>query len=87
MDQFLKFVSQPGFMVPIMVIVIVLKGTALWKAASRKQLFWFVIMSIFNSVGILEILYIFWLNRYELGDNKKILAFLDEKIGKKLKIP
>jgi len=87
MDQFLKFVSQPGFAIPIMIIVLVLKGVALWKAACRRQFFWFVIMSIFNSVGLLEILYIFWLNRYELGNNQKILTFLDEKIGKKLKIP
>lgn len=35
------------------------KGIALWKAAGNKDLKWFIALLIINSVGILEILYIY----------------------------
>ena len=35
------------------------KGLALWHAGRRGQPWWFVIMLIVNTVGILEIIYLF----------------------------
>ena len=35
------------------------KGIALWKSAQKRDLVWFVILLIFNTLAILEILYIF----------------------------
>lgn len=35
------------------------KAVALWKAARNNHLAWFIILMIFNTVGLLEILYIF----------------------------
>jgi hypothetical protein len=35
------------------------KGVALWKAAHRNQKGWFVALLIFNTMGILPIIYIF----------------------------
>lgn len=35
------------------------KGIALWKAAQRNASAWFIIMLILNTLGILEIIYIF----------------------------
>lgn len=35
------------------------KGIALWKAARRGDLRWFVALLVVNTLGILEILYIF----------------------------
>jgi len=34
------------------------KGIALWKAARNKQITWFVCFLIFNTIGILPILYL-----------------------------
>jgi len=34
------------------------KGLALWKSAKLKQKTWFIIMFIFNTAGILEIIYL-----------------------------
>ncbi len=34
-------------------------GVALWKSAQRKDKWWFVILLITNTLGILEIIYIF----------------------------
>ena len=35
------------------------KGVALWKAAKNGHKHWFVVLLILNTVGILEIVYIF----------------------------
>lgn len=35
------------------------KGAALWKAAKNDHKAWFVILLLVNTIGILEILYIF----------------------------
>lgn len=35
------------------------KGLALWNAARNSQKSWFMIMLVVNTVGILEILYLF----------------------------
>ncbi len=35
------------------------KGLALWHAGRRGQPWWFVIMLVINTVGILEIIYLF----------------------------
>ena len=34
------------------------KGVALWKAARRDQPLWYIVILVFNTAGILEILYI-----------------------------
>jgi len=39
------------------------KGIALWKAGNNKQLAWYICMFIFNTAGILEIIYIFAFSR------------------------
>lgn len=38
------------------------KAVAMWKSARRGQLAWFVCIAVFNTVGILPIIYLF-LNR------------------------
>jgi hypothetical protein len=39
------------------------KGLALWKCGKNNQLVWFVCIFIFNTVGILPILYILFFQR------------------------
>jgi methionyl-tRNA synthetase len=44
---------------------IVLKGYALWHAAKLGQIWWFVALLIFNTLGILELVYIvFFLKKW-----------------------
>jgi hypothetical protein len=38
---------------------LVWKGVALWKAARRDQPLWYIALLIFNTAGILDMLYIF----------------------------
>ena len=35
------------------------KGVALWRSANKKDKWWFIILLLVNTLGILEILYIF----------------------------
>ena len=35
------------------------KLVALWKSARKGSLIWFIVLAIFNTVGVLPILYIF----------------------------
>lgn len=35
------------------------KGVALWKAARNQDKVWFIVLLLFNTVAVLEILYIF----------------------------
>jgi hypothetical protein len=42
------------------IIVIVLKGYALWHAARRDEKVWFIVLLVVNTVGILELVYLFF---------------------------
>jgi len=67
-----------GVSTPLLLIIIVWsllwKGLALWHAGRRGQPWWFVIMLVINTVGILEIIYLFVVCKLgfsELFKNKK----------------
>ena len=47
------------WLIPLMVWAAVWKGIALWKAGKNQHLTWFILMFIFNTAGILPIVYIF----------------------------
>jgi len=44
------------------------KGLALWHASRRGQPWWFVILLIVNTVGILEIVYLFVVLKLKFGE-------------------
>lgn len=39
------------------------KGVALWRAGRNAHLVWFIVLFIFNTLGILPIIYIFAFSR------------------------
>jgi len=41
------------------------KGLALWRAARRKDKIWFIVLLVINTLGILEILYLFVFTKRE----------------------
>tara|TARA_Y100000310_G_C20332697_1_gene646035 strand:+ start:96 stop:401 length:306 start_codon:yes stop_codon:yes gene_type:complete len=63
----------------ISIWTLVWKGFALWKSAQKKSIPWFIILLIFNTVGILEILYIFIFSKISFRNKK----FSFEKSKKK----
>jgi len=54
------------------------KGWSLWLAARKSQKIWFVCLLIVNTLGLLEILYIFIFSKGKL-ESKKILSTEEEK--------
>ena len=58
------------YKVPIILIVgiweIIWKSQALWKSAQKEQKIWFICILIFNTLGLLPIIYLL-INKY----NKK----------------
>lgn len=60
--SFLPLQTNPQFIYIFFVLLLwelIWKGIALWKAARESQKYWFIVMLILNTVGILPILYIF----------------------------
>ncbi len=50
------------------------KGLALWHSARRAQPWWFVILLVVNTVGILPIIYLFAIAKLKLSElfSKKV---------------
>lgn len=64
--QATAFLNNPIVLVILAVLAIwalVWKGIALWKAARNGSKAWFVVMLVLNTVGILEIIYIFYFSK------------------------
>jgi len=48
------------------------KGYAVWTAVKKDQKVWFVALLIFNTVGILEIIYLFFVAKKKWSDVKRV---------------
>lgn len=52
--------SQLPFIVAVVAVwSLFWKGIALWRAANGKQKYWFIVMLVLNTMGILELVYLF----------------------------
>ena len=56
--------STDGFALMVLIGLVAIwslvwKGLALWKAARRAENIWFIVLLIINTVGILDILYLY----------------------------
>ncbi len=61
---------------PLVIFILALwvlpwKGVALWKAARTKQLTWFIVLLVVNTLAILEILYIFVFSKWQTKKKKR----------------
>ena len=59
MEQYLWLMQNPWILALLVLWTLPWKGWALWKAARLKDKVWFVVLLMVNTLGILEILYIF----------------------------
>ncbi|MDE2071131.1 MAG: hypothetical protein KGI70_00105 [Patescibacteria group bacterium] len=57
--MFALFAILAPFILLVVLWSVFWKGLALWHAARRGQYWWFVIMLVVNTAGILEIIYLF----------------------------
>jgi len=63
------FLFQPYVLLPLIIWSLFWKGLALWRAGTRKEKIWFIVLFLVNTVGILEIIYLF--TRKKMKKNKK----------------
>lgn len=56
---FLALAIAAPFILLFVLWAVFWKGLALWHAARRGQYWWFVILLVVNTLGILEIIYLF----------------------------
>jgi hypothetical protein len=55
-----NLIQTLGLWLPLILLwSIFWKGLALWHSAQRRQSAWFIILIIINTLGILEIIYLF----------------------------
>jgi len=57
------------------------KGLALWKSARRGKNWWFIVLLVINTLGLLEILYLFVFSRYgrkTIPKDKQIMEVKDK---------
>lgn len=69
--------------VPLMAWIVVWKGWALWIAARRGETLWFVVLLVFNTVGLLEIFYIFAVAKRNEKDEETTVVVDEEKSSDK----
>jgi len=54
-----NLLQNPLVTLLLLIWVLPWTGVALWKAAQREDKIWFIVMLVINTLGILEIFYIF----------------------------
>ena len=66
-------VTIPMWVYPILIWMIVWKAVGAWRAARKGHLIWFVAFFIFNTAGVLPIVYLFIFSKMNFsGKVKKV---------------
>lgn len=86
MEGYLSTIAtQLGMSVGLLAIIFiwsfVWKLIALWMSARKKHVAWFIILGIVNTIGILEILYIFIFHK--LGIKEKQIEQVKSRVAKR----
>lgn len=57
----------------VLVIIwdVVWRGIAMWRTAQQKKKIWFVVLLLINSVGILPLIYLLFIEKGEVFGKKK----------------
>ena len=67
----LNYLQQHSWMMWLTILwIIPWKGYGLWKAAQNRDQIWFVAILVLNTLGILPIIYIFFIDKNKKVKNK-----------------
>lgn len=58
-----QILANPFLLVAVALWTLPFKGVALWRAAKRGEKKWFVVLLVFNTFAVLEIVYIFFFSK------------------------
>jgi len=64
MDQF--YLDNTVVLFALYVWSLFWKGIALWRASKLEQRNWFIAILVLNTIGLLEIVYLFWFAKKRL---------------------
>ncbi|MDQ5969327.1 MAG: hypothetical protein QG579_484 [Patescibacteria group bacterium] len=65
------WVEAASWVIALLVVwTLVWKGVALWKAARLSSKKWFIILLLVNTLGILEIIYIYVISKKSTGESE-----------------
>jgi hypothetical protein len=68
-----------GFIVFLLLVwTFIWKGLALWKAARKGNKIWFVVLLVLNTLGLLEILYLYIFSERSLKVSNENIEDLDD---------
>jgi len=72
--EIMPFLKVAPWVLALLIIwSLIWKGVALWKAARLSSKTWFVVLLLVNTMGILEIIYIFFVaKKYSVETEKQI---------------
>ncbi len=79
----ISILNNLWILIPLIIWTFVWKGVALWKAARRNEKIWFVALLVLNTLGLLEIIYIFFVTKKkeeETIPDKEIESLTRKKI-------
>jgi methionyl-tRNA synthetase len=66
---FEQFLAQNALWIGLIFVwSLIWKGLALWRAGGRRDRNWFIALLVLNSLGILEIIYLFFVAPTESSD-------------------
>lgn len=61
------FISENPWIIPVFIVLAIWESVwkliALWKSARACKLGWFICIAIFNTIGILPIVYLLWFQK------------------------
>ncbi|MBQ6154888.1 hypothetical protein IJJ27_03295 [bacterium] len=69
-----SYIPLPVILVFLFLWTFIWKAMALWRSARKGHLFWFVILLLVSTFGLLDIAYYYYLSRYDWNS-------LPEKLG------
>jgi methionyl-tRNA synthetase len=69
-------------LIPIMIWETIWKGIGLWKSGRNNQFGWFIFMFIFNTAGILPLIYLLF---FQKNNELKKKVVKNQKVVKKKK--
>ena len=70
-NQYSMFPLLAAAGVVLVLAIVAIKGWALWQAAKRDEPWWFVVMLVINTVGILELIYLIFFVKKWPWDKKE----------------
>ena len=71
----IMYTNNKWLVLVVLIWTLFWKGCALWIAGKNNKKWWFLALLVLNTVGILEIIYIFYFAKKKWVDIKEIINF------------